>query len=764
MLDSMKIYRKSSKLKKKRIDVKKVRKISKYVYNKLVFIFCMIVLALFFLSFKIYDIQSNNSVNYSQKVLSQQRYDSRDIPFRRGEILDRNGNLLATSNKVYNLIIDPSQINMDVENYLEPTLDALNEIFSYDKEELRALITEKADSKYIRYAKGLSYEQKTAFEEKKQQVKKDNQANKLKQRITGIWFEEAYSRVYPNNKLACNVIGFSSAEDTVGIGGIEQYYNDKLTGNNGREYGYLNDDSNLERVIKSPTNGLSLVSTIDVNIQQMVEKRIQEWESEMGSKISACIVMDPNNGEILAMASSRDFDLNNPRDLSKYYNNFEINNMSEEKKTEALNNIWLNFAISSTYEPGSPSKIFTVATAMEEGVIDGHESYYCDGYQVIGQRKIHCANKEGHGMLTVEEAIIQSCNDAMMQIVFATGKDKFSKFQQLFGFGKKTGIDLPGEADTSKLIHTSETMRADDLATNSFGQNYNCTMIEMASAFASVINGGMYYKPHVVKEIRTLQGEVIDSIEPILVRETVSPSTTEFLNNAMFKTVEKGTGFPAKVEGYDVGGKTGTSEKYPRGSGKYILSFIGFAPIEHPEVLCYVVVDEPNTEDQAHSYFASRLFKNIMSDVLPYMNVYTSAEVKAEKEQRKTQESVQSSEDSSKVYETDEYVKPDAGTFEEEITAPNNNAEIETSSGESDIRSTADETRSSESVQSTKTNKEESSSVQSTKTNKEESSSAKSTKTSKENSSSTQNTKASKESTSASKSTKASSSVQSTGN
>ena len=755
MLDSMKIYHKGVKPKRKRIEVKKVRKISKYVYNKLVFIFSMIVLALFFLSVKIYDIQINNSVNYSQKVLSQQRYDSRDIPFRRGEILDRNGNLLATSNKVYNLIIDPSQINTDAANYMEPTLDALNEIFSYDKEELRTLITEKADSRYIRYAKGLSYEQKTIFEEKKQQVKKDNQANKSKQRITGVWFEEAYSRVYPNNKLACNVIGFSSAEDTVGIGGIEQYYNDKLTGNNGREYGYLNDDSNLERVIKSPTNGYSLVSTIDVNIQQMVEKHIQEWEAEMGSKITACIIMDPNNGEILAMASSRDFDLNNPRDLSKYYNNFEITNMSEEAKTDALNNIWLNFAISSTYEPGSPSKIFTVATAMEEGIIDGHESYYCDGYQVVGQRKIHCANKNGHGTLTVEEAIIQSCNDAMMQIVFATGKDKFSKFQQLFGFGKKTGIDLPGEADTSKLIHTSETMRADDLATNSFGQNYNCTMIEMVSAFASVINGGMYYKPHVVKEVRTLQGEVIDTIEPLLVRETVSPSTTEFLNNAMFKTVEKGTGFPAKVEGYDVGGKTGTSEKYPRGSGKYILSFIGFAPIEHPEVLCYVVVDEPNTEDQAHSYFASRLFKSIMTDVLPYMNVYTSDEVKAEREQRKIQESTQSSEDSSKVYETDEYVKPDTGTFEEEISAPNNDAEIEGSSTEQDVGSTAGETSSSPPVQSTKTSKEESSPVQSTKTGKETTSSSQSTKKSKDNTSQTQNTKAS---------TKATSSLQSTEN
>ena len=298
-------------------------------------------------------------------------------------------------------------------------------------------------------------------------------------------------------------------------------------------------------------------------------------------------------------------------------------------------------------------------------------------------------------------------------------------------------------------------MRADDLATNSFGQNYNCTMIEMVSAFASVINGGMYYKPHVVKEVRTLQGEVIDTIEPLLVRETVSPSTTEFLNNAMFKTVEKGTGFPAKVEGYDVGGKTGTSEKYPRGSGKYILSFIGFAPIEHPEVLCYVVVDEPNTEDQAHSYFASRLFKSIMTDVLPYMNVYTSDEVKAEREQRKIQESTQSSEDSSKVYETDEYVKPDTGTFEEEISAPNNDAEIEGSSTGQDAGSTAGETSSNTPVQSTKTSKEESSPVQSTKTGKETTSSSQSTEKSKDNTSQTQNTKAN---------TKATSSLQSTGN
>lgn len=694
----MKIYRKSKRVKKKSIEIEKIRKISRHVNNKLVFIFFAIVSALFLLAFKIYFIQINNKVNYSQKILSQQKYDSRDIPFRRGEIFDRNGNLLATSNKVYNLIIDASKINSDVDNYMDPTIEALNEVLGIDKDELRTTITEKGDNKYVRFAKDLTYEQKTAFEEKKQQINQSNKANKSKQKVAGVWFEEAYSRVYPNNSLACNVIGFSSSEDNVGIGGIEQYYNDKLTGNNGREYGYLNDDSNLERVIKAPKNGLSLVSTIDINIQQIVEKHIQQWEEEMGSKITACIIMDPNNGEILAMASSRTFDLNNPRDLTKYYTDSEIENMSEEQKTEALNNIWLNFAISSTYEPGSPSKIFTVATAMEEGVINGNETYYCDGYQVVGQRKIHCANKNGHGTITVEEAIIQSCNDAMMQMVFAIGKDKFSKFQQLFGFGKKTDIDLPGEADTSKLIHTSETMRADDLATNSFGQNYNSTMIEMVAGFASVINGGMYYKPHVVKEVRTLEGKIIDTVEPVLIRETISPSTAEFLNKAMYRTVEEGTGFPAKVPGYDVGGKTGTSEKYPRGSGNYILSFIGFAPTENPEVLCYVVVDEPNSDDQAHSYFASRLFQRIMAEVLPYMNVYTSEEIKVEKEQKKIEESIQNNENSSKVYETDEYVEPDITTFEEEISAPENEEIIEKSTREQVSESTKESTKESSKV------------------------------------------------------------------
>lgn len=659
------------------------KKLPEFVYNKLAFIKRLIRLALIFLVMYIYIIQNENLIDYNHKILSQQRYDTRYIPYRRGDILDRNNTLLASSNKVYNLIIDASQINFDQEKYLEPTINLLSENLGYDKEELRQIIMEKSDNQYIKYAKGLSYDQKINFEERRAQINKEYQKQKQSFRVHGVWFEESYQRIYPYNNLACNVIGFTASEDSEGIGGIEQEYNDILIGNKGKEYAYLNEESNLQRVIKEARDGHNIISTIDKKVQQIVEKHILAWEEEMGSNITACLIMNPNNGEILAMASSRDFNLNQPRDLSKYYDEAQLSVMTEEEKNEALNNIWSNFAVSSTFEPGSPSKIFTVATALEEGVIEGNESYHCDGHQVVGNWKIHCANRYGHGTLTVEESLMQSCNDAMMQMAFSVGKDNFSKFQKLFGFGSKTGIDLPGEADTSSLIYSLESMKAADLASNSFGQNYNCTMIELAAGFASVINGGMYYEPHVVKEIQTQDGEVIDTIEPKLVRETVSPATAEFLKQSMYRTVEQGTGTPAKVAGYDIGGKTGTSEKYPRGSKKYMLSFIGFAPVEKPELLCYVIVDEPNTEDQAHSYFASSLFSKIMSEVLVEMKIDTSEELKKSDEEHSI-----SILDTDKVYETDEYISGEEGTFEEEVSIPAEEGQIESSDTEATVAET----------------------------------------------------------------------------
>lgn len=608
--------------------------------EKLAITVLVITLALFALVLVLYNIIKENNVEYSQIVLSQHSsYDSRTIPYKRGDIVDRNGTYLAVSDKVYNLIIDATQI-LDgydpaggKDKYLDATTTALANAFGYDKTELTNLILENPESPYIRYARQLTVDQKENFEATRDEMNKafsesSNAAEKEK-RVYGIWFEEEYKRYYPYNETASTVLGFSSGDGTTGNGGIEQSYNSVLTGTNGREYGYLNDDSNLETVIKPAINGSTVVSTIDLNVQQVVEKYINEWMTTTGSENIGVVVMDPDTGEVLAMATDRMYDLNNPRDLSGSYTEEEIAAMSEEEQMEAWYQQWRNYCVSDTYEPGSPSKIFTIAAAMEEGIINGNETFFCDGGQDVAGTYIRCVNRVGgHGNLTVAESLMVSCNDVLMQIVSREGKEIFYKYQDMFGFTEKTGIDLPGEADTSGLGYTVDTAGPVDMATNSFGQNYNCTMIQMAAAYCSVINGGSYYQPHVVKQILNSQGSVVKKVDPVLVRETVSQSTSSFIKDALFQTVygAKGTGKAAQVEGYELGGKTGTAEKLPRGNRNYVVSFCGFAPVDHPEVLVYVVIDQPHVEDQPHSTYASQIFAKIMEEILPYLNVFPATE------------------------------------------------------------------------------------------------------------------------------------------
>ena len=689
----------------------------KYIQEKLAITVLVITLALFALVMILYRIIKDNNEQYNKIVLSQrqQEYDSRVIPYRRGDIVDRNGTYLATSEKVYNLIIDPGQIMSDPENYLEPTIQALVTNFGFDAGELRTLIEERKESAYLRYNKGrqLTYDQRVAFEQMAKETneayrKSDNDAE-AKKRVKGIWFEDEYKRIYPYNSLACNVIGFTSSDGSVGTGGIEQYYNSSLIGVNGREYGYLDQDSNLEGVVKPASNGNTVVSTIDVNIQNIVQKYIDEWQTNVGSKVTAAIVMNPNNGEILAMGTSNKFDLNNPRDVSGYTEQelFDLGKkeaaavyrrendgavITEDQVTEhfsredvisygqqvAWNQIWRNFCVSDTYEPGSPSKIFTVATGLEEGVLKGNESFECTGYLHVGDHDIKCTawRRGGHGWLNLQESLMQSCNVAMMRIGAMIGRERFTKYQGIFGFGDKTGIDLPGEADTSGLVYSADDIGPTDLATNAFGQNYNCTMVQLSAAFCSVLNGGSYYEPHVVKQILNEQGSVVEKKEPVLVRETVSQSTSDFLKEAMFQTVETGTGKAAQVIGYDVGGKTGTAEKQPRSAKNYLVSFAGFAPIEDPQVFVYVVIDTPNYppgEQQAHSSYASAVFSKIMTEILPYLNIFPTKDLP---ENEAIQESLPSSEginepvsetegaegteetpaETEKQYETDEYM------------------------------------------------------------------------------------------------------------
>ena len=387
----------------------------------------------------------------------------------------------------------------------------------------------------------------------------------------------------------------------------------------------------METVIKSPENGNTIVSTIDVNIQKTVEKYIDEWMNGIGSETAAVLVMDPNNGEILAMGSNRRFDLNNPRDLSVMYTEAQIAAMTESEKTEAWNQMWRNFVVSDSFEPGSPAKPLTLAACLEEGVVGKYETFVCDGGQHVGGYNIRCVSRLGHGTIDLTQSIMKSCNDVMMQISARLGIQKFAEYQMAFGFGQKTGIDLPGEADTTNLIFSADRMGPTDLACNSFGQTYNCTMIQMAAALSSIINGGSYYEPHVVKQILNEQGAVVKKVEPNLVRETVSQATSDFVINAMFQTVDHqdGTGKAGRVAGYKVGGKTGTAQKLPRSANNYLLSFAGFAPADDPQVLVYVVVDTPHLpgKEQAHSTFATEIFQKILADILPYMNVFPDIEM-----------------------------------------------------------------------------------------------------------------------------------------
>ncbi len=622
----------------KRRGGKKIAKFSKKMQKKLVVLFVIIALLLLGLIVRLMYIEHTSGKKYEKKVLSQQKYDSTVIPYQRGNITDCKGTILATSVDVYNVILDCKVLNSDSAD-IDPTIDALITCFpQLNATDLRNLITDKPKSQYNVLAKKLSYEEIRTFEdmqaaEKEASDKKSGDAEK-KGKINGVWFEKEYQREYPYGSLASAVVGFTTSGN-LGMNGVENSYNSVLNGTNGREYGYLNSDSNFEKTVIDAQNGNDVTLTIDANIQKIVEDKIAAFEEEYrdaaregaGSKHVGVIVMNPQNAEVLAMANYPNYDSSNPRDLSAYYTQEEIDAMDDDAELDALNQLWSNFCITYTYEPGSTVKPFTVACGLDTGTLDPNRTFICDGYETISGHDIHCVNTNGHGLETVEDALKNSCNDALMQMSYDIGPENFSKYQQIFGFGTKTNIDLPGEARTDSLIYTEDQLSTINLATNSFGQNFNVTMIQVASAFCSIINGGNYYQPHVVKKITDENGNVIQEDNGTLLKKTVSSSTSELLKQYLYATVSDGTGKYAKVPGYSMGGKTGTAQKLPRGQGNYLVSFIGFAPVDNPQLLVYVVVDEPNAEEEFHSTFAQEIAKGIFEETLPYLNIYPDEDI-----------------------------------------------------------------------------------------------------------------------------------------
>lgn len=599
------------------------RKFSKIMQKKLVLLFSLVVLAFAILIGRIIQINAMNGEKYTKVVLDQQQYDSRVIPFRRGDIVDRNGTKLATSERVYNVILDVKAM-LEKKEYKKPTIKVLKDCFGIAEKDVEELIESSPESRYNVMLKGVDYDTAKEFEA----IDEDEEKHP---NVKGIWLEEDYIRKYPYNSLASDVIGFSNADD-VGTIGLEASYNAILNGVDGREYGYLEEGALLERTIKEAENGNTIVSTIDAELQKIVEKHILEFdktyrnnaEKGNGSFNTAVIIADPQSGEILAQASYPNFDLNKPRDISAYYTEKELKKMKEEEKVEILNNLWRDFCVSDSYEPGSTAKPFTVAAGLETGKIRGNEVYTCGGSLVVAEDTdpINCHYTAGHGTQTVAQSIANSCNVAMMEMIKVIGAEDFYRYQSIFGFGAQTGIDLPGEAEG--ILQDPELVGPVDLATNSFGQNFNVTMEQMIAGMSALINGGNYYEPHVVKQIQDENGNVIETKESVLKKRVISENTSTLVKQYMKTVMEgTGTGAPAAIDGYDIGGKTGTAEKYPRNSGKHLLSFIGYAPQDEPEVLIYVVIDEPNTESQEDSMLVLNLARSIMEEAFPYLNIST---------------------------------------------------------------------------------------------------------------------------------------------
>ncbi|MBR7089072.1 MAG: penicillin-binding protein 2 [Lachnospiraceae bacterium] len=623
-------------------------------FYKLSMLLLVLLVILVFLSIRLVKIVRDHGEDYQRIVLSNQRYDSIIIPFRRGDIVDSKGTILATSEKVYNLVVDASvMMTYDDNRYLEPTLTALGQCFpQININELRAYVTNNESSQYHILAKRLTYGEISEF----LNMQENNSY------IRGVTFEEEYKRIYPMGNSCSTFLGYTIGNgNSGGKYGLEEYYEGILTGTDGREYGFQNEDATLERTIKPAVDGYTIHTTIDATIQGIVEKHLSifnetyrnNYRQGNGAENLGCIIMDINSGEILAMA---DFPTYNPGDYMNtdpligcnYYEAVEnaggyieyrksaetitqemIDQMSSDQINVNLYNLWKNQCISYTYEPGSTAKPFTVGAALDCGAITGNEVYTCNGALQVSNYfiKCHTYDSGGDGVVTVQDSIAWSCNVALMKIAQSLGTENMCKYQRLFNLGLKTGIDLAGEARTETLVYNASTMGPVDLATNSFGQNFNATMIQMISGFSSLINGGYYYEPHLVSYITDSNGAVIQTIEPRVLKQTVSESVSERMRQYCRATVmEEGgsrrSGRNARPYGYAIGGKTGTAQTIPRETGQIVISFMGYAPADDPQIAIYVVIDRPNFAKQDNVKYACLLCRDILQEVLPYMGIY----------------------------------------------------------------------------------------------------------------------------------------------
>lgn len=622
-------------------------RLKEHIDSKIVVVSVIVLLFFAFLAWRVMKIQKEDGETYSRQILSQQAYDSVTIPYQRGAITDRNGTILAYSERVYNVILDAyllkDKADGTVNEQREIVITALTQSFDLNAEEIRSFIRENPDSRYRILVKNASYDQMEGYlnyvDEYNARVTEENKGRETKlPLITGraVWFEDQFKRTYPGGSLACDVIGFTTA-DGQGQYGLEEYYNDTLSGANGREYGYLSDENALERTYIPAQNGNTVESTIDSYLQRICEEKILEYNvehegeyraGEMGSENTGVIIMDIHTGEVLAMASYPYYNLNDPWDLSMY-SEAEVAYLTEREGSEeaAVQSLWRNFCISQAYEPGSVCKTYTVAAALDAGVIHDGDHFHCGGFLTFGEGEhsttIRCHQRNGDGDISVKVAVEKSCNVALMLMGQKLGRERFITYQRNFNFGLKTNIDLAGEMRTSSLVFNQDNMGITELMTSTFGQGFKVTMIQNIAAYCSLVNGGYYYQPHMVRRILDENGAVVENHEPVVLRQVVSESVSDLMIDYCIGVVEEGTGTRARPAGYRIGGKTGTAEYSGQGKRDYTVSFMGFAPADDPQIAIYVVIDRPNTESQENgTRYACLLCRAILTEALPYLHIF----------------------------------------------------------------------------------------------------------------------------------------------
>lgn len=626
-------------------------------YNKSVLAFFLAVVCLTVLIGRIMYITVSKGSTYSKIVLDHQSYTSETLQAKRGEITDRDGTILAYSEKVYNLIIDPQAILSD-NKYVQPTIDALTSQFpDLTADTIRQVLNDYPNSRYRKLLTKLTEDETAGMNA----ILADTKNNP---NVQGVFFEPTYKRVYPFDTLACDTIGY--VDSGGGELGIERQYDAQLTGSDGKTYSYVNSSMDSEESTVSAQDGLSVVTTLDYQLQTIIDDWLAEYNANSPASQMSLMAMDPNTGEILAMSNWPYFNLNDPRDLTSLYSQDEIDAMSEDEEITALNELWKNYCVSQIYEPGSTFKPITVASALEENLVNDNSTFYCGGAKQVADYLIKCVayGSGGHGMLTLEEGLDYSCNVEMMDIGLDMGAEKMRKHQDDFGYGSKTGIDLPSEE--RGLVKDVEQMDDTDIATNSFGQNISVTMVQMAAAYSSLINGGNYYKPHVVKALKNSSGDVVQTVEPILVRNTVTEETSAKMRQYLEDAVTKYGVQEMKVPGYRIGGKTGTAQKIPRSALKWVTSAIGFAPADNPKILYYVVIDEENGttgSTNANANEAQHILRTLWERTLPYLGIEYDAQLAEEQGASAQEESVASAYRTSAISTGDAAVDtPDSAT------------------------------------------------------------------------------------------------------